>query len=73
MESEALHGPQVFQDGLELGIQQDSLTSAKTLLPSLKRFLKMSCFPPLCFSIGSPVPWDLRSLNSHCELLTCVP
>ena len=64
---------------LELGIQQGSPYKCKTvrgslcLLPSLKSFFKMSCFPPLCFNIGPHVPWDLRGMNSHCKLLTFVP
>lgn len=70
--------PVAFYCRLELGILQGSLYKCKTvrgslcLLPFLKSFLKMSCFPPLCFNIRPHVPWDLRGLNSHCKL-TFVP
>lgn len=65
--------PVGFYCRLELGIQQGSLYKCKTvsdslcLLPFLKSFLKMPCFPPLCFNIRPHVPWDLRGLNSHCK------
>lgn len=32
----------------------------------------MSCFLPLCFNIGSYVPWDLSGLNFHYKLLVFV-
>lgn len=57
--------PVAFYCRLELGIQQGYLYKCKTvrgslcLLLFLKSFLKMSCFPPLCFNIKPHVPWDL--------------
>lgn len=68
----------LFYCTLELAVQQGSSYKCKTvrgslcLLPSLKGFLKMSCFPPLCFNIRPHVSWDLRGLNSHYRLLIFV-